>query len=96
MTNMFVRYCVATEKWNNATQKDRVEYEAKLREHAKKNGFKLVLFGPSFGVVESPAWILKTEKGFNEYLDWLRTTMDLGPGYFSASRTIFFVDSPWS
>jgi hypothetical protein len=96
MTNMFIRYCVSTEKWNNLTTKERKEYHAKLKEHAKKNGFELLLLGPSFGVIESPAWVLRTEKGFNEYLDWLMTTDSLGPGYFSASRTIFLVDAPWS
>ena len=96
MTNMYIRYCVATEKWNNITREERVAYEKRLREHAEKNGFELLLFGPAFGVVESPAWVLRSEKGFNEYLDWLMTTGDLGPGYFSASRTIFLVDSPWS
>ena len=95
MTNMFIRYCVSNEKWANATREERVEHETKLREYAKKNGFKLVLFGPSFGVVESPAWVLKTEKGFNEYLDWPKTAGALG-AYYSASRTIFLVDSPWS
>ena len=93
---MFIRYCVGNEKGANATREERVEYEKKLREHAKKNGFELILFGPSFGVVESPAWVLKTEKGFNEYLSWLMTTGDFDPGYYSASRTIFLVDSPWS
>ena len=96
MTNMFIRYCVATDKWNDLTNKQRSEYEKKLKEHAKKNGFELLLFGPAFGVIESPAWVLKSEKGFNEYLNWLMTTGDLGPRYFSASRTIFLVDSPWS
>ena len=92
---MFIRYCVGTEKWNNLTSDERKEYHKKLKEHAKKNGFELLLFGPAFGVIESPAWVLKTEKGFNEYLDWLMSLGSLGQGYFSASRTVFLVESPW-
>jgi len=97
MTNMYIRYCVATEAWANATTEDRKKYHAKLKESAKKNGFELLLFGPAFGVVESPAWVVKSEKGFNEYLDWLMSMGDLGfPSYISASRTIFLVDAPWA
>ena len=32
MTNMFIRYCVATEAWADATQEDRKKYHAKLKE----------------------------------------------------------------
>ena len=92
---MFIRYCVATEKWNDATVEDRKAYHTKLKESAKENGFELLLFGPSFGVIESPAWVLRSEKTFDDYNKWLGTATRIGPRYFSASRTVFLVDAPW-
>jgi hypothetical protein len=96
MKHMFIRYCQATEAWANATVEDRKNYYGKLKESAKKHGLDLVLFGPSMGVIESPAWVLKSEKSLDNYLNWLMSMGNLGfPRYFSASRTVTLMDSPW-
>jgi hypothetical protein len=94
---MFIRYCQGTEAWAKATVEDRKDYHAKVKESAKKHGLKLKLFGPSFGVIESPAWVLTSEKSLDNYLSWLMSMGDLGhPAYFSASRTITLMNSPWA
>ena len=95
MTKMIIRYCMATELWATATVEDRKKYHKKLKESAKEHGLELVLFGPAYGVVESPAWVLKTEKTFDDYNKWLPIAVGLGPRYFSASRTIYLVDAAW-
>jgi len=93
---MFIRYCQATEAWNNATDEDRKNYYAKLKESAKEHGLDLIFFGPAMGVIESPAWVLTSEKSLDNYLKWLMTTGELGfPAYFSASRTVTLYDQPW-
>ncbi len=92
---MIIRYCMATDKWADATLEDRKKYHADLKKSAKENGFELLLFGPSYGVIESPAWVLRTEKTFDDYNNWLGIATRIGPRYFSASRTIYLVDAPW-
>lgn len=96
MKHMFIRYCQATEAWNNATVEDRKNYSAKLKESAKEHGLDLIFFGPAMGMIESPAWVLTLEKSVDNYLKWLMTTGELGfPDYFSASRTVTLYDRPW-
>jgi hypothetical protein len=95
MTNIIIRYCQATELWADATVEDRKKYHKKLKESAKEHGFELILFGPAYGVIESPAWVLKTDKTFDDYSKWLGTAIGIGPRYFSASRTVYLVDAPW-
>lgn len=86
---------MATEKWYDATVEDRKNYYAKLKESAKEHGFELLLLGPAFGVIESPAWVLRSEKPFDDYTKWLGTATRIGPRYFSASRSILLTDAPW-
>jgi hypothetical protein len=92
---LFIRYCKATEEWANATVEDRKNYYDKLKESAKEHGLELILFGPSLGVIESPAWVLKSDKSLDNYLNWIMSMGDLGfPRYISASRTVTLIDRP--
>jgi len=93
---MFIRYCESTDEWNNATTEDRKNFHAKLKESAKEHGLDLVFFGPAWGVIESPAWVLTSDKSLDNYYDWLMTLGDLGfPQYSNNSRTVTLTESPF-
>ena len=93
---MFIRYCQATDEWNNVTTEDGKNFHAKLKESAKKHGLDLIFFGPAWGVIESPAWVLTSDKSLDNYYDWLMTLGDLGfPQYFNNSRTVTLTEAPF-
>jgi hypothetical protein len=92
---MFIRYCQANDAWSKATAEDQKKYRDKIKESAKKHGLELILFGPAFGVIESPAWVLKSDKSLDNYLNWLMSLGELGlPEYFNASRTVTLMNAP--
>ena len=93
---MFIRYCESGKAWNDATPEDRKNFHTKLKESAKEHGLDLVFFGPAWGVIESPAWVLTSDKSLDNYYDWMMTLGNLGfPQYFNNSRTVTLTESPF-
>jgi len=93
---MFIRYCQGSKAWDDATVEDRKNFHAKLKESAKEHGLDLVFFGPAWGVIESPAWVLTSDKSLDNYYNWMRTLGGLGlPQYFNNSRTITLTEAPF-
>ena len=96
MRHMFVRYCESTDEWANATTEDRKNYYNKLKESAKEHGLDLVFFGPAWGVIESPAWVLTSDKSLDNYYNWMMSMGDLGfPQFFNNSRTVTLTEAPF-
>ena len=96
MKHMFIRYCQATDEWAKATVEERKNFIAKLKETAKEYGLELIHFGPSLGVIESPAMVLTSDKSLDNYMNWMGAVMQSGlPRYIGASRTVTLVEAPW-
>jgi hypothetical protein len=93
---MFIRYCEAGKAWNDATPEEAKKFYKKIKESAKEHGLDLIFFGPAWGVIESPAWVLTSDKSIDNYYKWLMSTADLGlPQYFNNSRTITLTEAPF-
>jgi len=96
LKHMFVRYCEASQAWNDATPEESKKFYEKIKESAKEHGLDLIFFGPAWGVIESPAWVLTSDKSLDNYYKWLMSTAALGfPQYFNNSRTITLTEAPF-
>ncbi len=97
MKHMYVSYCPTTAAGNKATSEELNGYFKKMKESGKEHGFDVVFWGNPWGVLESLAFVVTSEKSLDKYVEWRsawsqKVAKEKLPVYFEASNTTIITE----